>query len=74
MHDTEFKDKLKKSTVIMKEQTPCSAVIQSDPHSFYTQRSLPSEAAGRISRCCHFGYRCSPSEPHRIRAEHNASV
>ena len=55
-------------------RTPCSAVIQYDLHSFYTQRSPLLEAIGRISRYCRFGQRCLPFEPRRIRAGRNASV
>ena len=74
MHNTNSKDKLEESIVRMEVQTPCSAVIQYDLHSFCIQRSLLSEAIGRISRCCHFCQYCSPFEPHRIRAGSNASV
>ena len=74
MHDTNFKDKLRGSTVRMKVRTPCSAVIRCDPHSFYRQRSLPLEAAGQISRDRHAGQYYLPFEPHRIRAGSNAYV
>ena len=74
VHNAESRDKLGASTVRKKVQTPCSAVIQYDLHSFYTQRSLPSKAAGRISRYCRFGQRCLPFEPRRILDERNASV
>ena len=74
MHDTNFKDKLRGSAVRMKVRTPCSAVIQYDLHSFYRRRSLPLEAAGRISRDRHARQYCLPFEPHRIRAGSNAYV
>lgn len=74
MHNTESKDKLGVSTVRIKVQTPCSAVIQYDLHSFYTQRSLPSAAMGWVSHHRHFVQHFLPFEPHRIRAGHNASV
>lgn len=74
MHNTNSKDKLEESIVRMRVQTPCSAATQSDLHSFYKQRSLPSEATRRISRHSHFGHHCIPFEPHRIHAWSNASV
>lgn len=50
MHNAETKDKLVELTARKRGQTPCSAAIQFDPHSFYTQRSLLSAAIGCISR------------------------
>ena len=74
MHDTESKGKFRESAARMEVQTPCSAVIQYDLHSFYTQRLPPLEAIGRISRDRHSGRHCLPFELHRIRAGRNASV
>ena len=74
MHYAESKDKLEVSAVKPKVQTPCSAVIQCDPHSSYTQQSLPSEAVRWISCYCHFGRHSPPFELRRIRAGRNASV